>query len=205
MKKSCAIILALLILTSCTKAPASKETSKVEPTTKSVQQGNIITSKDDNTNNQENNDNFYFGQYQMAEEGFSQNVKDNAIDRDYKIESNKFQKSSEFTTQGWVELEGKYIKIWDSELNNTYNMLLNKLNDKETEKLRNAQKGWLQYHINESEFINESWDDLGLGSQGRVQLIISVKDRIRQRTLQLMEYYYMLGGEVEFLYKGMNK
>lgn len=68
-----------------------------------------------------------------------------------------------------------------------------------------SQKGWLQYHTKESEFIVESWEDLGLGSQGRVQSAMSIKSRIRERTLQLMEYYFMLGEEVTFLYKGIDK
>lgn len=211
MKKSCAVIAALLVLTSCSKPPENKDTtvpeSKLETTTKSVQQVNTVSAKDENTsneniNNQQNNESFYWGQYQMADEGFSQHIKNNAIDRDYQIESDKFQASPEFSTQGWVELEYKYVEIWDKELNDIYKKLLDRLNDEEQEKLRKAQRGWLQFHINESEFVHEAWNDLGLGSQGRVQLAMLIKERIRNRTLQLMEYYYMMGGEVEFLYKG---
>ena len=182
---------------------SANDTNKVV-TTNSDQQGNTVSNKDNSTNNQEQIDYSYFGQYQMSDEGFSQYVKDNAIDRDYKIELDKLQNSSSFNTQSWVGIEGKYTDIWDEELNNIYNKLLNKLNEKEKEKLLNAQKGWLQFHISEAEFINETWNDLQLGSQGRVQSIMSVKNRIRERTLQLMEYYYMLGGKVEFLYQGEN-
>lgn len=146
----------------------------------------------------------YFGQYQMADEGFSSLVKDNAIDREYEAEWDKFQKSQEFSTQGWVELEAKYRELWDKELNNTYNKLMKELNEEEKKKLLEAQSGWVQFHMNESEFVNAAWEDFGLGTQGRVQLIIAEKDRIRERTLQLMEYYNMLGGDIEFLYKGLN-
>lgn len=199
MKKICVIILALLMFTACTKASEAKETNNVG----TVKQGNITSSKDTEKNNQINTDDSYFGQYQMSEDGFSQYVKDNPIDRDYKIELDKLQKSSDFTTQSRVELEVKYTEIWDKELNNTYNILLSKLNDNEKEKLRSAQSGWVQFHTKEANFVSESWNDLGLGSQGRVQLVISGQGRIRQRTLQLMEYNYMLGCKVEFLYKGM--
>jgi len=147
----------------------------------------------------------YYGQYQMADEGFSSLVKDNKIDRDYNTESANFQKSPEFSTQGWVELESRYKELWDKELNNTYNKLIKELNEAEQKKLLEAQKVWLQFHTNESAFVLETWENLGLGSQGRVQLVMAEKERIRKRTLQLMEYYNMLGGEVEFLYKGVNK
>jgi uncharacterized protein YecT (DUF1311 family) len=138
----------------------------------------------------------------MSDEGFSMYVQDNVIDKSYEAETTQFQQSNEFSTQGWIALESKYIEIWDNELNNIYNKLLEKLNEKEQKELREAQKGWLQYHIKESEFVVESWNDLGLGSQGKVQLSMSQKARIRQRTLQLMEYYFMVGGDVEFSYKG---
>jgi len=146
----------------------------------------------------------YFGQYQMADKGFSSLVKDNAIDRDYETEWDKFQKSQEFSTRGWVELEARYRELWDKELNNTYNKLMEELNEAEKKKLLEAQTGWVQFHTNESAFVEAAWEELGLGSQGRIQLVTAEKDRIRERTLQLMEYYNMLGGDIEFLYKGLN-
>ncbi len=146
----------------------------------------------------------YFGQYQMADKGFSSLVKDNAIDRDYETEWDKFQKSQEFSTRGWMELEARYKELWDKELNNTYNKLMKVLNEEEKKKLLEAQDGWVKFHINESEFVEAAWEELGLGSQGRIQLVTAEKDRIRERTLQLMEYFNMSGGEIEFLYKGLN-
>jgi uncharacterized protein YecT (DUF1311 family) len=201
MKRYLVLILILtLILTSCENINESNEPVNSKPEANQPQPVNPTPSEKDN-----NVDNSYFGQYQMSDDGFSNYVKDNAIDRDYKVELAEFQESTGFNTQSWVELESKYIEIWDKELNNTYNNLLKKLNPKEQEKLREAQKGWLQYHTKESEFVAESWEDFGLGSQGRVQLVMAVKDRIRERTLHLMEYYFMLGEEVVFLYKGTEK
>ena len=203
MKKYLVMILILsFVLTSCARVNEVKQPVNSQPETNQPQQAAPTSLDGDNTKNNDNSDNSYFGQYQMSEDGFSKYVKDNAIDRDYGAELAILQQSPQFNTQGWVELESKYIGIWDKELNNTYNNLLKKLNEKEKEKLRASQQGWLQFHTKESEFIAESWDDLGLGSQGRVQSAIAIKDRIRERTLQLMEYYFMLGGDVEFLYKG---
>ncbi|MDF2523864.1 MAG: hypothetical protein K0R31_1505 [Clostridiales bacterium] len=197
-----AVLASSLILTSCARIP-DREVPKDSPIeVKQAEQSSSITSKTNIAKSEGNMDSSYFGQYQMSDEGFSKYVEDNAIDKNYEIETTQFQKSSEFSTQGWITLEGKYIEIWDNELNAIYNKLLEKLNEKEQEKLREAQKGWLQYHMYESAFIVEAWDDLGLGSQGKVQLSMAQKTRIRERTLMLMEYYFMLGGDVEFLYKG---
>ena len=194
-----AVLVSTLILTSCASVP-DKEVSNNSPTEiKQAEQSSSITSM---AKSEGTIDNSYFGQYQMSDEGFSMYVQDNVIDKNYETETTQFQQSNEFSTQGWIALESKYIEIWDNELNNIYNKLLEKLNEKEQKELREAQKGWLQYHIKESEFVVESWNDLGLGSQGKVQLSMSQKARIRQRTLQLMEYYFMVGGDVEFSYKG---
>ena len=205
MKRYLVMVLVLsLMLTSCVKVDKSKELITTKPETPQVVLVTPAPTIENNTKNDVNIKNTYFGQYQMSEDGFSKSVENNAIDRDYATEFAAFQKSPEFNTQGWVELEGKYIEVWDKELNNIYNNLLKKLNEKEQEKLRESQKGWLQYHTKESEFIVESWNTLGLGSQGRVQSAMAVKDRIRERALHLMEYYFMLGEEIQFLYKGIN-
>lgn len=201
MKRYLVLILILtLILTSCGNINESNEPVNSQPEANQPQGASPTPSEDD-----DNVDNSYFGQYQMSEDGFSKYVKNNAIDKDYEVELTKFQESAGFNTQSWVELESKYIEIWDKELNNTYSNLLKKLNSKEQEKLREAQKGWLQYHTKESAFVAESFEDFGLGSQGRVQSAMAIKDRIRERTLHLMEYYFMLGEDVVFLYKGTEK
>lgn len=203
MKKYLVVLLAALMLfTGCVKVDNTKERDNAEPEISQPQQNDTVQPADDNKNN---NDDPYFGQYQMTDEGFSELVKNNAIDRDYANEMAEFQESTEFSTNGWIQLESKYSKLWDNELNNIYKKLLEKLNDEEKKKLLEAQKGWLVFHVSESEFVAEAWEDFGLGSQGRVQILIAERDRIRKRTLQLMEYYHMLGGEVEFLYEGVKE
>lgn len=194
MKKCIAMMLVLLFtLTAC-----GNVNDDVQP----IKEGSDVNPSQSNDRVQENTDKLYYGQYQMSNAGFSEQVKNNAIDAAYKAELTKLQESPDFNTQSWVELEDKYVKLWDNELNNTYGRLLKKLNEKEQKELQEAQKGWLQYHTHESKFVAEAWDAFGLGSQGRVQAVMAVKNRIRERTLQLMEYDYMLGGEVEFLYQG---
>ena len=94
-------------------------------------------------------------------------------------------------------------------MNAIYNKLLSKLNPKEKEALLESQKGWLQYHMKESEFVNQVFNlrDSGpvFGSQGRVQMQQAIKGRIRERTLVLMEYYSLLGNDVQFVFISTKK
>lgn len=63
------------------------------------------------------------------------------------------------------------------------------------------QKEWLQYHLKETKFVEKTFINNGyLGSKGSVSLGMVIRERIRERTMQLFEYRYLLDGEVEFLY-----
>ncbi|MBY0159721.1 DUF1311 domain-containing protein [Cytobacillus firmus] len=127
----------------------------------------------------------------------------NPIDHDYEVEFNEFQNSKEIiTTLEWGALESKYTEIWDNELNHIYKKLLSKLDREPREALIESQKEWLQYHLRETKFVEKSFINNGyLGSQGSVSLGRVIKERIRERTMQLFEYRYLLDGEVEFLYQ----
>ncbi len=127
----------------------------------------------------------------------------NPIDHDYEVEFNEFQNSKEIiTTLEWGALESKYTEIWDDELDHIYKKLLSKLDREPREALIESQKEWLQYHLRETKFVEKSFINNGyLGSQGSVSLGRVIKERIRERTMQLFEYRYLLDGEVEFLYQ----
>ena len=127
----------------------------------------------------------------------------NPIDHDYEVEFNEFQNSEEIiTTLEWGAFESKYTEIWDKELNQIYKTLLSKLDKEPREALIESQKEWLQYHLRESKFVEETFIYNGyLGSKGPVSLTISIRERIRERTMQLLEYRYLLDSEVEFVYQ----
>lgn len=127
----------------------------------------------------------------------------NPIDHDYEVEFNEAQNSKEIiTTMGWGALESKYTEIWDKELNQIYKELLSKLDEEPREALIESQKEWLQYHLRETKFVEKTFINNGyLGSQGSVSLGTVIRERIRERTMQLFEYRYLLDGEVEFLYQ----
>ncbi len=125
-------------------------------------------------------------------------LESNPLDRDYERD---MRKSENHTTLGMAMVTGKYIKLWDKELNVIYQKLLLKLNDEEKELLITSQVGWLQYHETEQAFINKALRK-GAGSFFAVQRPNAFRLRLRDRTLELMAYYHRLGGEVEFEYKG---
>lgn len=127
----------------------------------------------------------------------------NPIDHDYEVEFNEFQNSKEIiTTLEWGAFESKYTEIWDKELNQIYKTLLSKLDKEPREALIETQKEWLQYHLRESKFVEETFIYNGyLGSRGPVSLTTVIRERIRERTMQLFEYRYLLDGEVGFVYQ----
>ncbi len=122
----------------------------------------------------------------------------NPLDRDYQRD---MRKSANYTTYGMANTTGKYIQLWDRELNVIYQKLLLKLNDEEKELLVDSQVAWLQYHEKEQEFAQKALSK-NTGSFAIVMHGSVYQSRLRDRTLQLMAYYYRLGGEIEFEYKG---
>ncbi|WP_339223423.1 lysozyme inhibitor LprI family protein [Paenibacillus sp. FSL W7-1332] len=141
------------------------------------------------------------GNYELTGEFYDEMIR-NPIDHDYEVEFNEFQNSKEITTLGWGALESKYTEIWDKELNHIYKKLLSKLDSEPREALIESQKEWLQYHLRETKFVKKTFINNGyLGSQGSVSLATVIRERIRERTMQLFEYRYLLDGEVEFLYQ----
>lgn len=141
------------------------------------------------------------GNYDLTGEFYDEMLR-NPIDHDYEVEFNEFQNSKEITTLGWGALESKYTEIWDKELNHIYKKLLSKLDKEPREALIESQKEWLQYHLRETKFVEKTFINNGnLGSQGSVSLGRVIRERNRERTMQLFEYRYLLDGEVEFLYQ----
>ncbi|MBA2943874.1 DUF1311 domain-containing protein [Paenibacillus sp. CGMCC 1.16610] len=201
----------LVILTSCSDTPA-KDIVDSAPIKSAGTESTVLIDKSTNSKSidveSESIDTKVYSDYlsNQPERQFSKVIRDNPIDKDYAKENNEFQNSTDFNTSNWVELEAKYTRIWDQELNNIYEKLLTKLNAEDKESLIKAQRGWVQYQTNEIEFsehfINLS-DEKGplLGTQGYVDTQIATKNRIKTRTIQLYEYYYLIDEKIEFTYK----
>ncbi|PEJ56638.1 MULTISPECIES: lysozyme inhibitor LprI family protein [unclassified Bacillus (in: firmicutes)] len=197
MKLKTLLIISLITVVSGCSAETSNNTVIKKTKTDETNGATTIKQDDKNSNEQSENNNLY-GTFDVSGE-FSKLIQSNPIDRDYQKELDDFQKSKEFSTTGWIQLEAKYSSIWDKELNEVYQKLLQKLDPTQKELLIESQKGWLQNHLKESAFVQKTFSN-ELGTQGQVNMVIASKDRIRNRTIQLMEYYYMLGGKVTFLY-----
>ncbi|GIO84017.1 hypothetical protein J25TS5_09490 [Paenibacillus faecis] len=197
---SCQNISQSTTLNSETKSVMNSElASDVVSTGKGTESKEITEGRSDSSNNEVLSKSI--GNYDLTGEFYDEMLR-NPIDRDYEVEFNELQNSDEVTTLGWGALESKYTEIWDKELNQIYKKLLSKLDREPREALIESQKEWLQYHLKETKFVEKTFIDNGyLGSQGSVSLGKVIKERIRERTMQLFEYRYLLDGEVVFLYQ----
>ncbi|WBW96948.1 lysozyme inhibitor LprI family protein [Oceanirhabdus sp. W0125-5] len=131
---------------------------------------------------------------------------DNPIDHDYDRELEKLNDSSDYSTHKVLQFQFKYNDIWDKELNDIYNKFVKELNEEEKELLFKAQLGWVQFHMNEDKFYQktfcESESGSLLGEISKIQMVDACMERIKKRTLELIEYYYYFGKcGVEFEYK----
>jgi len=196
----CILIAISFLLASCGKVAVSTEQSQNGSSSLEVERQVAAVVRDQVSGN--------YGVYDMKGELLDK-LNNNPIDVNYEVEFKELNQSEIFSTSAQVELESKYTKLWDTELNAIYNKLLSKLNPKEKEVLIQSQKGWLQHHMKESEFVNQVFNlrELGpvFGSQGRVQMQQAINGRIRERTLELMEYYSLLGNDVQFVFIGTKK
>lgn len=176
--------------------------SELAPDVGSTGTGTASKEKTEGRSDPSNNEvlSLSIGNYDLSGDFYDEMLR-NPIDHDYEVELQELQNSDEVTTLGWGALESKYTEIWDKELNQIYNKLLSKLDKEPREALIESQKEWLQYHLKETKFVETAFIDNGyLGSQGSVSLDTVIKERIRERTMQLLEYRYLLDREVEFLY-----
>ncbi|MDU2063475.1 MAG: lysozyme inhibitor LprI family protein [Sporomusaceae bacterium] len=137
------------------------------------------------------------GAYDMSGD-FIKQFNQNALDRDYQLE---FKQAK--TTLDYVQLESKYIKLWEQELDNTYQNLWLQLGDKDRALLADTEENWLRWHNKEAEFANTFLSRQG-GSIWPVVTARTYKERLRERTMELMEYRYLIRHEVGFLYNGIS-
>ncbi|GIO50923.1 lysozyme inhibitor LprI family protein [Paenibacillus azoreducens] len=212
------IMLSTLIMTAlvgCTNT-ANEDTTeisspqihnKVQQTKKVSSNSNITASKNNKIESKENysyvDSRESYGSYDLSNE-FTKLIQSNPIDRAYNKEADEVYDSPNYSTHKGIQLEGKYADLWDKELNAIYKKLLAKLNPKEKKLLIESQKGWLQYHLKESDFVQETFQGNSLnniGSQGLINMQSAIKHRLRDRTIQLFEYDYMLGGNAKFIYR----
>lgn len=207
MKLTMSLLLTGVLLTACGQPNTQATNTNTESTSSAVKTTqNTAKATPTSTENSEESteDNQYYGDYQMdPEDTFNTLIHNNPLDQAYHKEYNEFQNSSQFSTTGWVTLEGKYLKLWNVELNNAMQQLKSKLSASQYALLQQSQAGWAKYDKAESEFVEDTFlKDAHFRSQGQVSAIRAKLSRTRERTIQLMEYVYELNEhQLQFVYQ----
>lgn len=81
---------------------------------------------------------------------------------------------------------------WDQEMNKYYGLLMKRLNKEQADKLLQAQRAWLEYRDKEFKNIGVLFSD----KEGTMWIPVRsahYRDIVKQRALELAEYYCLLG------------
>lgn len=100
------------------------------------------------------------------------------------------------TTAGMMQCEAAAKKEWDLEMNKYYKILMDTLPAADKEKLKTAQRLWIEYRDKELEF---SWS-MHLGMQGTMWKVVGAGracDIVKERALDLISYYKTITFDVE--------
>jgi len=95
------------------------------------------------------------------------------------------------STAGMANCTKQSDDVWDQEVNKYYSLLMKKLNKDQTNKLRQAQRSWLEYRDKEIENISSFFST----KEGAMWVNVrgaNYRDLIKRRALDLKEYYDLL-------------
>lgn len=95
------------------------------------------------------------------------------------------------TTVDMVECTYKAYEAWNRNLNKYYKLLMKYLEPDEKEKLKAAQRKWIEYRDAELNFSRTMHSNLQ-GTMYRVVGVNRTEEVARQRALELKAYYYTL-------------
>ncbi|RPI14052.1 MAG: DUF1311 domain-containing protein [Ignavibacteriae bacterium] len=95
------------------------------------------------------------------------------------------------STQGNIQCIDKAYEKWDKQLNDYYQKLLDKLDDKADEKLKEAQRKWIEFR--DLEFTNiESIYSYKDGTMYLPMLALDKMEIVKKRAIELKSYYEIL-------------
>jgi uncharacterized protein YecT (DUF1311 family) len=124
----------------------------------------------------------------LAAENFCDTGKPHAIDLWFE----KAMDQTEGVTANIRDVQGEAYSRWDKELNRVYGELLNKFNDADKKRLREAQRAWLKFRDAESDLL---WAEALYGGVGGTLAPVAVSDAgrmiVRQRVCTLLQYQKM--------------
>ena len=112
------------------------------------------------------------------------------VDSTYQIDKELqdcLDSSENYTTKGMTDCVSTATEKWDAELNKAYKELLDLLTAKQKEKLKIAQREWIEYRDKEIEFSNQLYYDM----QGTMLIPVAAQTKLdltRERTIELKNY-----------------
>ncbi|MCB0540006.1 MAG: DUF1311 domain-containing protein [Bacteroidetes bacterium] len=112
------------------------------------------------------------------------------IEKEYLIDielQNCLDYSDNYTTKGMIDCVVIAIEKWDKELNKNYQELLTLLTAEQKDKLKIAQREWIEYRDKEIEFSNQLYYDM----QGTMWMLFVAQTKLhltRRRTIELESY-----------------
>jgi uncharacterized protein YecT (DUF1311 family) len=95
------------------------------------------------------------------------------------------------STFGMINCIRTAMEEWDAELNKYYNLLMDTLSIDEQEKLRAAQRKWLEFRDKEFVFIETMHGNME-GTMWKIVEADSHNNIVRKRALELTSYYNTL-------------
>ena len=111
-------------------------------------------------------------------------------ERTHKIDNelqNCLDSSENYTTKGMTDCVSMATEKWDAELIIKYNQLIDLLTAEQKEKLKIAQREWIEYRDKEIDFSNQLYYDM----QGTMWIPVAAQTKLqltRQRTFELEGY-----------------
>lgn len=108
-------------------------------------------------------------------------------DREHWIDKS-FNECEWTTNIEWNECISKHSDLWNKELENIYNSLLQKIDSDQKEKLIQSQSNWKK-QIELDQIFMYSFDDIGMkvGREGQILSSVHFMNKVRERTLELEE------------------
>lgn len=100
---------------------------------------------------------------------------------------NCLDSSKNYTTKGMIDCVSTATQKWDTELNKAYIELVDLLTTEQKEKLKIAQREWIEYRDKEIEFSNQLYYYM----QGTMWIPVSAQTKLdltRKRTIELESY-----------------
>ena len=108
-------------------------------------------------------------------------------DREHWIDKS-FNECEWVTNIEWNECISKHLDLWNKELENIYNSLIQKIDSGQKEKLIQSQNNWKK-QIELDQMFMYSFDDfrIKVGREGQILSSIHFMNKVRDRTLELEE------------------